>query len=358
MELEKLRFFDFRNFKNLDLSFKKGLNIIYGKNAQGKTNILEGIYLLCNFKPIVATREVELIRQQQPLAYIKGVFKSETGALEREITLFRDKKKIVKESGKKIHRLSEVRPDINAVFFSPDDINIIKGEPGLRRKYLDDILYQVRPSHYKYLQNYYRVLSQRNNLLKLIKKDRKLINTLDSWDEQLAGFGDRFVKERLKLLEVISNKVRELFLKFVEKQAKINIKYISSVRAKGIQSYKNDFRQLLISNRNTDILRSYTTIGPHRDNIIFYIDDLDARYYASQGQQRLLTLCLKFAQRDILKDFTGVYPLMLLDDVMSELDYDKRKAILEEKQQQIFLTTTDLIHIPEEDLNNAHTFHI
>lgn len=358
MILSKLRLYDFRNFEKLDIMFNKGINIIFGDNAQGKTNILEAIYFLSNLKPAIASREAQLVRFGRPLAYLKGIFETDTGPIKRDITLYKNKKKVIKEQEKKVNRRDELISDIKTVFFSPDDLEIVKGEPQIRRKYLDMLLYQVRPSQYKYLKSYYKVLSHRNMLLKSIKKDPKLINTLEPWDKQLSSLGSLLIKERLKILEKVSKILKKLFLRYTKAKSNLDIKYLSSVQIKNLKTLDEDFANMLKEKRNIDIMRTYTSVGPHRDDIRFLINDIDARYYASQGQQRLITLCLKFTEYYLIKTIYKTPPILLLDDVMSELDILRRKLILEDKDQQVFLTTTDLGQFPEKILSNSTTFEI
>lgn len=358
MILSKLRLYDFRNFEKLDIVFSNGINIIYGDNAQGKTNILEAIYFLTNLKPAIASREAQLVRFGRPLAYLKGVFKTDTGPVERDITLHKNKKKIIKEQGKKINRRDELISDIKTVFFSPDDLEIVKGEPQIRRKYIDMLLYQIRPSQYKYLKSYYKVLSHRNMLLKSIRKDPKLISALEPWDSQLSSLGSLLIKERLKVLEKVSKILKKLFSRYTQAESSLDIKYLSSVKIKDIDTLDKDFFELLKEKRNIDIMKTYTSIGPHRDDIQFLINNIDARYYASQGQQRLITLCTKFTEYYLIKSIYKTSPILLLDDVMSELDFIRRKLILEDKDKQVFLTTTDLSQFPKEILNNSKVFEI
>lgn len=358
MRLSKLRLYDFRNFEKLDIEFNNGINILYGDNAQGKTNILESIFLISNFKPIIASKEAQLVRFGRPLAYVKGIFETDTGDVEREITLYKNKKKVIKEQGKKINRWDEVISDIKTVFFSPDDLEIVKGNPQTRRSYLDMLLYQTRPAQYKYLKSYNKVLSHRNRLLKSIRKDPKLINTLDPWDKQLSNLGALLIIERLKTLKNISKIAKKLFLRYTQGKSNLDIKYLSSVKIRDLKTLSKDFEILLKNKRNNDIMRTYTSIGPHRDDIQFLINGVDARYYASQGQQRLVTLCLKFTERDFLNEIYDTPPILLLDDVMSELDILRRKLILEDKKQQIFITTTDLEQFPDNILKKSKTHKI
>ncbi|MDI3480862.1 MAG: replication and repair protein RecF [Tepidanaerobacteraceae bacterium] len=348
MFLSSLRLVDFRNFKELEVSFSKGINIFYGDNAQGKTNLLESIFFLSNLRSEKAVREHQLIMHNKPLAYIKGIFNTGSGPVEREIILYSDRKKVVKEGGEQKSRWSDLCEDLSAVFFSPDDLNLIKGSPSLRRKYLDYLIYQLKPVYMKYLHTYYRVVSQRNVLLKSIKKNPSLSDSIELWDVQLCDAGSRILEERLKLIEVVNDYMRKLFNGFCGENPVLNVKYISSVSIESRDTIKRDFLKALKQEREKDISRAFTANGPHRDDVIFLLDGHDARFFGSQGQQRLLALCLKKVQAGILAREKGEFPIMLLDDVMSELDSSKRKLILGNTDSQVFITTTDLSFIPQD----------
>lgn len=356
MYLYNLRLYDFRNFSELNTKFNNGINIFYGDNAQGKTNLLEAIYFISELRAARAFKESELIKYERPLAFIKGEFKTNTGPITRQVTFYRDRKKEVKEGENKKNKRSDLCPDISAVYFSPDDVNLIKGEPGLRRRFIDNIVCQFRPTFYKYLQDYQRVLAERNMLLKSIKVKPELIKTLDPWDNQLIEFGFRVISERISMLSKISQKAKDYFKSFSPPESHLDIKYKSEIDFTNLSLIKKDYSKKLIENRKKDIGRSFTSLGPHRDDIEFLINGRDAKYFASQGQQRLITLCLKFAQRSLLSTEKGEFPILLLDDVMSELDEGHRKLILDDEKSQVFITTTDLKFIPDNILKKASLY--
>jgi len=358
MYLSSLRLVDFRNFKELEVSFSAGINILYGDNAQGKTNLLESIFLLSNLRSERAVREQQLIMHKKPLAYLKGVFITGAGPVEREIIFYTDRKKIVKEGGDQKSRWSEMCEDVSAVFFSPDDLRLVKGEPSFRRKFLDYMIYQVKPGYIKYLQVYYRVMSQRNTLLKSVKKDRSLSNSIDPWDLQLCDVGSRILNERLGFIETNGPVINGIFNGFTGGRPGLSINYAGSVSFESRGSIKQDFLKALKNTREKDVARAFTGSGPHRDDILFLLDGHDARFFGSQGQQRLLVLCLKMAQADILAKEKGEAPIMLLDDVMSELDLAKRKLIIENHGSQVFITSTDLEFIPDDILSKSSMYQV
>jgi len=358
MYLANLRLYDFRNFPELDVILKNGINVFFGDNAQGKTNILEAIYFLATLKPARAFKEQELIRHERPLAFVKGIFNTDSGSVDRQVTIYRDRKKTVQEGESVKTRWSELFPGISAVYFSPDDIDIIKGQPAGRRRFVDNIIYQARPKFYKYLQGYQRVLSQRNMLLKAIRSNPALANTLDPWDDQLSEFGAQLMCQRLKVLEKLAGMAEEYFREFTGSGQALKIKYNSEIEIGDLDAVKADFRKKLAACRKRDLQRSYTTVGPHRDDIDFFIDGKNVKQYGSQGQQRLGVLCLKFAQRNLLYAETGEYPILLLDDVMSELDSHRRQLILEEEKHQVFISTTDLKLLPKSLLSNSSLYQV
>lgn len=358
MYLANLRLYDFRNFPELDVAFKNGINVFHGDNAQGKTNILEAIYFLSTLRPTRAYKEQELIRYERPLAFVKGTYSTAAGPVHRQVTVYRDRKKTVQEGEVVKTKWSELSPSISAVYFSPEDIDIVKGEPAGRRRFLDHIVYQVRPGFYKYLQGYQRVLAQRNKLLKVIKSKPNLGNTLEPWDEQLAEFGIQMIRVRLKVLKEIAKMAENYFRDFTREKHNLKISYKSGIDISSPTSIKEDFKKKLIDAREKDVQRGYTTVGPHRDDIDFFIEGKDAKHYGSQGQQRLIVLCLKFAQRDLLHAEKGQYPILLLDDVMSELDVHRRQLILEQENHQVFITTTDLKLLPDDVLNKSSLYRV
>jgi len=358
MYLSSLRLVDFRNFKELEVSFSNSVNILYGDNAQGKTNLLESIFLLSNLKSERAVRDQQIIMHAKPLAYLKGVFVTGAGPVEREIILYTDRKKIVKEGGNQKNRWSQMCEDISAVFFSPDDLRLVKGEPSFRRKFLDNMIYQIKPGYIKYLQVYYRVMSQRNTLLKSVKKNHSLSNIIDPWDLQLCDVGSRILAERLGFIETNGPDIHGIFNRFTGGRPGLSINYVSSINFESRDSIKQDFLKALKNAREKDVARAFTGSGPHRDDIFFLLDGHDARFFGSQGQQRLLVLCLKMAQAGILAREKGEAPIMLLDDVMSELDLARRKLIMENHGSQVFITTTDLKFIPDDILSKGSMYQV
>lgn len=340
------------------MDFTKNINIFYGDNAQGKTNLLEAIYFITTLKPTRAFRQSELILHEQPKAFLKGMFNTSAGPVERKVTAHRNSKKEVMEGGSIKTKWSDLAPSINAIYFSPENIELIKGDPSCRRKFLDGLIYQIRPGFYKYLRGYQRVLAQRNALLKTIRNKSNTTKALEPWNEQLSEFGSQLINERLKLLRRVSLIAKAHFERFTKAGKDLKINYRSEIDIRESDLIKTNLKNELKKSHKRDLLRGFTTVGPHRDDIDFFIDGKPIKNFGSQGQQRLVVLCLKFAHRNLLYTEKGEYPILLLDDVMSELDIHRRQLILEQENHQVFITTTDLKFIPAEILEKGSLFSV
>jgi DNA replication and repair protein RecF len=361
LHLEKIRLFNFRNFKELEADFSKGLNIFFGDNAQGKTNLLEAIYFLCNLKPVRTNKEQYLIFLEERKAYLKGVFSTSSGSIDREIWLNSGEKKKVRECGVEKKRFSELFWQIHAVFFSPDDLSLVKGKPAERRRFLDLLISRLRPKYGRYLAEYNRVLFQRNILLKQLKHNRTLISALEVWDEQLSELGTAILKTRMDFLEKLYPWVKKYYLYFSRDERKLELKYENTCFTEKIlpDSFREAYALALRKSLPHDLESGFTQVGPHRDDLQFLLGGRDLRYFGSQGEQRTLCLSIKFAEMRMFFEVTGISPILLLDDALSELDKNRRKWILEEdKEWQVFVTTSDLSAIPDDILKKASVFRI
>ncbi|TYP57399.1 DNA replication/repair protein RecF [Thermosediminibacter litoriperuensis] len=361
MHLTKIRLFDFRNFREAEVEFSGGLNVFYGDNAQGKTNLLEAIHFLCNLRPVRTTREQDLIAWDKTKAYLKGVFYTSSGPVDRELLLKAGDRKKVRECGVERHRLSELYWQIHAVFFSPDDLTLVKGRPSERRRFLDLIIARLKPQYGRYLSEYSRALFQRNRLLKDLRRNRTLITALDAWDEQLSSLGAAILRTRAAFTEKLFPLVRKYYLYFSREEREIDIRYAGSMVLADVpaESLREVFLAALRESLPRDLESGYTQVGPHRDDLQFLLGGRDLRYFGSQGQQRTLSLSLKFAERRIFFEATGVYPILLLDDALSELDVNRRRWILEgEEPCQVFVTTADLSAIPGDILKKGRVYRI
>lgn len=340
MYIEKIKLNNFRNYEELELNLNKNINIIYGNNAQGKTNILESIFLSSFGKSFRTNKEKEMIRFGQDKSLIDIFFqkKDRDGKIRIEI----GNKKQISLNGIKIKKLSELLGNINIVIFTPDDINILKEGPAKRRRFLDMLIGQLRANYVYSLNMYLKTIEQRNNYLRQIREENKPENMLEIWDEKLAEYGEKIFLYRKDFIDKILNKINEIHKNITGEKEKIKIEYISNCEQ------REEYLKLLKERRKLDIIKGYTTKGIHRDDFIVYINDNDVSIYGSQGQNRTAVLSLKISELQVVRDEIGEYPILLLDDFMSELDEERRKNFLNNiRNTQVILTATDKIELEE-----------
>ena len=344
MLITNLKLQNFRNYEQLNIDFNKGINIIYGDNAQGKTNILEAIFVSSLGKSFRTNKEKELIKIGKIFSKIEVEFsKSDRdGKIKIEIS---DKKNIL-INGVKIKKLSELLGIIHIVIFTPDDINILKNGPAQRRRFLDIFIGQLRPNYIYCLNMYLKALEQRNNYLKQIKFENKSEEFLEIWDEKIAEYAEKVFNYRLEFINKIKNKIKSVHNIITENNEEIDIEYISDFTS------KEEFFKKLKNNRKLDIMKGYTTKGVHRDDFNMYINNNLVNVYGSQGQHRTAILSLKMSELKVIYDEIGENPILLLDDFMSELDEKRRKNFLKNiKDTQVLVTCTDKIDIENLDFN-------
>lgn len=351
MYIEHLSLKNFRNYSGEEFSFIPQTNILYGENAQGKTNALEALYLFSIGKSFRTAQDRELIRFGEELARAELTFSDAKRRQKIEIILRRDRKKQIKINGVVIHKLSELVGKINVVLFCPEELGLVKDGPNVRRRFLDIALSQLRPNYYHLLGLYNKVLDQRNHLIKKIKYKNaaSLSETMFVWNEKLAAYGVQLVEYRsefIRTLEEYAKKVHQEISGEI-----LGMEYRTRIGT------KEEFLEKLNHNLEKELEQGYTLYGPHRDDIYLTIGGRDAKNFASQGQQRTIVLSLKLAQADLLFEETDEYPVLLLDDIMSELD-SGRRAYLSQKirDKQVVITCTDI----ERNLcsGNTKTVHI
>ena len=338
MYIDKMKLINFRNYENQEIQFNKNINIIYGDNAQGKTNILEAIFLSSFGKSFRTSKEKELIRFGQDKLMVEANFqkKDRDGKIRIEI----GSKKQITVNGIKIKKLSELLGNINIVIFTPEDINILKDGPAGRRRFLDMMIGQLRPNYVHNLNLYIQTLEQRNNYLKQIKELNKPQEMLEIWDEKLAEYGEKVYLYRKEFVDKIINKINDIHKKITDEKEELKIEYISNC------SKKNEYLKILNERRKLDIIKGFTTKGVHRDDFVIYINDREVGVYGSQGQNRTVILSLKLSELNVVYDEIGEYPILLLDDFMSELDEKRRKNFLENiENTQVIITGTDKVDL-------------
>ena len=338
MYIEKIKLKNFRNYKEQEIEFNKNINIIYGDNAQGKTNILEAIFYCAFGKSFRTSKEKELISLDEPNLQVEVLFQKSDRAGKIKIGL--ENKKQIEINGVKIKKLSELVGNLVVVIFTPDDIQIFKSGPDQRRKFLDMMIGQLRPNYIHYLNLYYKVIEQRNNYLKQIKEENKDENMLEIWDEKLAEYAEVICKYRNEFVEKIKEKILKIHENVTDGKEKINIEYKTEC------DKKEEYLKLLNQRRKLDIIKGFTTKGIHRDDFKVLINDKALEVYGSQGQHRTAILSLKLAELYVIYDEIGEYPILLLDDFMSELDEKRRRSFLEKiNDTQVIITCTDKMKI-------------
>ena len=337
MLIKKVSASGFRNLSHFSIEPDEKMNVICGENAQGKTNLLEALWLFTGAKSFRSNKDGELCSLNEKKCRINMVFSCRGTENEAKIEIEERRRAALNE--KKLSSASLLAGNFCAIVFSPDDLSLISGSPEKRRKFLDVAISQIYPKYIETLRRYTRALSQRNYLLKEIKKEKLNISLLDPFEEELASSGSTIIRYRIRYLQIAEEFITEIY--------------------KGISSFKESFRvqylpvcspenleKRLKETRNDDLLSGFTSVGPHRDDLDFLIDELSVRNYGSQGQKRSVALSLKLSEAEVLNKITGEYPVALLDDVMSELDPSRQNYVLNHiSKLQVFLTCCDPANI-------------
>lgn len=355
MYIKYLQLINFRNYKELIIEFNKNINIFIGDNAQGKTNILESIYYCSIGKSFRTSRDKELINWSGKESYIKCYIARERLDKKIEIKIFKEGKKGININSIKVNKLSDLLGIFNVVMFSPEDLKIIKESPAFRRKFLDMELCKLNKNYYFNLVQYNKVLNQRNTLLK--RWSNKNSEMLSIYDKQLSNYGKVVTNFRSKYIKMLNEKGKTIHNDITCGVEKIDFKYITSV--KNLDEIAENLLDNLRKSRKNDIDRGSTSCGPHRDDFNVSINGMDVRSFGSQGQQRTSVLTMKFASLEIIKDVIGEYPVLLLDDVLSELDRNRQKYILSSINKiQTFITCTGINDIKKHIKNECQLFNV
>lgn len=364
MRLTHLSLHNFRNYVRLDLDLEPGVTVLVGNNAQGKTNLLEAVFYLATSRSPHAGADREIVNwlatQQEPLPYTRlvGRVARSSGDLGIEITLFQQEnnddryRKQIRINGV-ARRAMDLLGQLNVVLFLPQDIDLVSGSPGGRRRYLDVTLCQVAPDYCRALSRYNQILSQRNALLRdLRERGGSSPEQMAFWDGQLVEHGTRLVAGRRDAIEGLGTLAHQVHRDLTSAEERLQVSYEPSLEIAGCETapqIEAAFREQLASLRQREMAAGMTLIGPHRDDVRFAVDDMDAGVYGSRGQQRTIALALKLAEVEFMNRRTGEQPVLLLDDVLSELDAHRRAFLmhaLENGPQQSLLTTTDLRALP------------
>jgi len=352
MYVSTLQIADFRNISWADIELKNGINILYGQNAQGKTNFLESVYLCSTGRSHRTKFDKELVMFDKKEAHVRVYIQKNNTSEKIDVHIKKDDKKGVAVNGIALKKLGDLFGTLYGVIFSPEDLQLIKSSPGERRKFMDIELCQLSNVYYYHLQQYYKILKQRNNLLKEIIKNPSLEETLFVWDSQLVDFGKRLIESRrkfiLKINEIASRKHTEI----TNGSENLIIEYKPNTD-------EENFEKKLSENIKRDIFIGSTSVGPHKDDILFLINGSEVKTYGSQGQQRTAALSAKLAEIEIIKNETGETPVLLLDDVLSELDEGRQYYLMESiKDIQTIITCTGIEDSIKKYIKKAAVFNV
>lgn len=344
MIIESVDLQNYRNYEFLNMTFDNKINIIYGDNAQGKTNILESLYVCATSKSHRGSKDKDIIRFGNDEAHIKVMVKKHGMNYRIDMHLKKNKTKGIAVNGIPIRRAVELFGIINIIIFSPEDMNIIKNGPSERRRFMDMELSQLDKIYLSNLVNYNKVVVQRNKLLKQLQfsGDSGLVDMLDVWDMQLVRYGSEIIKRRMDFIDNINSIIRSVHSKLSGNKEILNLRYIPCTTT-------DNFKDEVVRSRERDIKFKMTNVGPHKDDVAFFINDKDVRKYGSQGQQRTCALSLKLAEIELVKKVINDTPVLLLDDVLSELDANRQNFLLDSIGDiQTIITCTGL----DEFVNN------
>ena len=334
MYVETLALRNFRNYEALDIIFSDKINILYGDNAQGKTNILESIYLSATTRSHKRAKEKDIIRFGEEESHIRINIKKRDVGHRIDVHLKKIGNKGIAIDGIPIKKSTELFGLINIIIFSPEDLSVVKSSPGERRRFMDMEICQLSRIYYSNLSKYNKILDQRNNTLKQIAYRNGVEDVLDVWDDQLVDVGSSIIKERQNFINMLNEVIKEIHKNLTSEGEEIELKYEPNVES-------DNFDDVLKEKRNIDIKNTTTMSGPHRDDFGIFINNVDVRKYGSQGQQRTAALSLKLAEIELVKKIINDNPILLLDDVMSELDSKRREALLNSiKDIQTIITCT------------------
>ena len=343
---------NFRNYEGLDLELGKNLNILYGDNAQGKTNVLEAIYVCGTTKSHKGSKDKDIIRLGCEDAHIRMIVEKDSIEHKIDMHLKKSRSKGIAIDGVPIKRSGDIFGLVYIVFFSPEDLNMIKEGPGERRRFLDMELSQMDKVYLYHLTKYNKILAQRNNLLKQIGQDRSLTDTLDVWDKQLIENGKVLIRSRAQFIDSINEIIKPIHSRLTGDVENIKLVYEPNVT-------EEEFEKKVAKNRDRDIYQKMTLTGPHRDDICFLINDNDIRKFGSQGQQRTAALSLKLSEIELVKKTIKDNPILLLDDVLSELDRKRQNYLMDSINDiQTLITCTGLEELVEKKKEVSRLYHV
>lgn len=352
MIIKSLEVADYRNYDSLHIDFSSGTNILYGDNAQGKTNILEAIYMSATTKSHKGSKDKDVVNFNKEEAHIRTYLEKEGIETRVDMHLRKSKSKGIAIDGQKIKKAAQLLGLLNVVFFSPEDLSIIKNGPAERRRFVDMELCQLDQFYLYNLNNYNKIVNQRNKLLKDMYFNPSLRDTLNIWDSQLVSFGSKIIERRKLFVEQLNEIIIEIHRRLSGGREDLLIRYEPDVMIE-------DYGRALSANQERDVKLKQTTTGPHRDDFSFLVGDIDIRKFGSQGQQRTAALSLKLSEIELVRKMTKDNPVLLLDDVLSELDSNRQNYLLSTIGNiQTIITCTGLDEFVNNRFEIDKVFHI
>jgi len=363
MKINSIVLENFRNYERLELDFNELRNIIVGENAQGKTNLVEAIYMAAFARSFRTSNAGDMVRFGCESGRVNVEINSEDIDKNINIVLRSDGRKMIQKDGKTIRKTADLLNNVVVIIFSPDDLRIIKDSPEKRRSYINRELSQMRPQYYELLKNYTEALKQKNSLLKAYHKNTNSQkfndDMLDVYDHQLADYGYNLIRYRREFVEQLSEEAADIMSAISGGKEELRIEYKSTCDFITAPEGREIMYKQFYHNRDKDIYAGFATLGPHRDDLEFYINGKDAKKYGSQGQQRTIALSLKLAEIRIAKQILDEYPILLLDDVLSELDIDRQRFLVNQIEDvQLFITSAELNDDVIEGLRGGTLFRV
>ncbi len=352
MIIKSLELSNFRNYDLLDMEFDKGTNILYGDNAQGKTNIMEAIYLCATTKSHRGTKDKDIVNFTEEEAHIRTQIEKKGEEIRIDMHLRKNKSKGIAIDGAKIKKAAQLLGLLNVVFFSPEDLAIIKNGPSERRKFVDMELCQLDVMYLNHLNQYNKIVNQRNALLKDLYFNPSLRDMIDVWDMQLVTYGKGIIERRITFVKQLNEIIGNIHRSLSGGKEELEIVYEPDAEVDGLE-------EKIRLSREKDIKLKQTTTGPHRDDFGFYANGIDIRKFGSQGQQRTAALSLKLSEIELMKQLTGDHPILLLDDVLSELDSNRQNYLLNSIGEiQTIITCTGLDEFVNNRFEINKVFHV
>ena len=362
MIVKSLNLLNFRNYANQLIEFSDNYNIIYGENGQGKTNIVESLFFCSSARSHRTSKDIEMIKDGSEFSRIQLLIDKENNNQNIDIILTTNQRKKIKINDIPQKKVGSLMGCLNTILFSPEDLMIIKDGPSGRRKFIDISISQLKPSYFSDLINYARVVQQKNMLLKNIENFKNKSDMIQVWNENMSLYGSKIIKNRSDYVKNLLSYAQENHFKLTGKLEKLNIIYNPSIVCdanSNISEIKEIFLRVLNDIRDNEIRRGVCLVGPQRDDYSFYLNDYNIRIYGSQGQQRTAILSAKLAEIDIVKNDIGENPVLLLDDVMSELDSGRRNYLLQSLTNvQTIITCTDKTIYEGNLTGDSKFFHI